>query len=91
MTALVIFTRVPEWAIKFDSAIGNLSYGVYLNQFLVAYLLLLVNETAQEKLGRLNTLEFGLTAAIASTSLAAALYWLVERPVNRLRVRLKSL
>jgi len=74
---------------------GNLRYGIYLNQFLAGYFLLLANEFITSHFGlfqffgRLNQPGFGMASAVASVLLAAILFRLVEHPVDRLRQRLK--
>ncbi len=94
-TLFVVFCKIPAQWERYDALVGNLSYGIYLNQFLAGYFLLLANEIIASSFGlfqffgRLNKGEFGLGSAVVSVLLAALLFRLVEYPVDRLRQRLK--
>ncbi len=90
-TLLVVFSEIKSnfWR-RIDTAIGNLSYGIYLN-----HLLLYFNEKVFEFsgiyrfFGRLNTWVFGMSAIILSFILAILLYWLIELRVEKVRLLLK--
>lgn len=95
-TMLVVFSRIPTGWERYDSLAGNLSYGIYLNQFLAGYVLLLANEYVMQNyglfqfFGRLNRSGFGWASVVVSVLLAAILFHLVEHPIDRMRQRLKS-
>jgi len=96
ITCLVVFSNMPSRFRRYDNMIGNLSYGIYLNQFLVGYLLLFANEKVFNSFGefqyfgRLNTERFGIAAVVLSVTLAAILYRYIESPVDRLRKKIKT-
>jgi peptidoglycan/LPS O-acetylase OafA/YrhL len=71
-----------------DAGAGNLCYGVYLNHFLVAGLLLPLN--LQRFVGETGSLGFGLVVLAGSTVMAGVTYLLVERPFNRVRARVRG-
>ncbi|MCJ7597926.1 MAG: hypothetical protein MUO41_04720 [Methyloceanibacter sp.] len=68
MSALVCFTVVPDRLRRWEARLGDLSYGIYLNHFLVAALLLWIAEAAGRLIfGMYNKPAFGLFAAIGWT------------------------
>jgi peptidoglycan/LPS O-acetylase OafA/YrhL len=90
VTAAVIFSRVPEWFESFDRKLGELSYGIYINHFFVALVLLSIAGAANQPLfGRVNNTYFGLWCILASVMLAWVSYNLVETPINALRARVR--
>jgi peptidoglycan/LPS O-acetylase OafA/YrhL len=90
-SALVCFTVVPEWLRRWESRLGDLSYGIYLNHFAVAAILLWIAEAhGSEVFGRFNKPEFGLWAALACVLMAAATFNLIERPIENLRRKIKG-
>ena len=86
VSALVCFTAVPDGLRRWESRFGDLTYGIYLNHFLVAASLLWIAEAYGAPIfGRYNKPEFGLWTAIVCVFLAFATFHLVERQVERLR------
>jgi peptidoglycan/LPS O-acetylase OafA/YrhL len=71
-----------------DGRAGNLCYGVYLNHFLVAALLLPLD--VQRYVGETGSLGFGLVVVAGSTAMAAVTYLLLERPLDRVRARVRG-
>ena len=72
MTGLVATTRVERLR-RLDTALGNLCYGVYLNHFLVAGLLL--GTGAERYVSRPGTLTFGFVVLAGSLALALLTYY----------------
>ena len=66
---------------RIDDALGNLSYGVFLNHFLVQWMLFD---------GKIATFGAVVAYIAASLAIAALLYWIVERPVLDVRRRLRG-
>jgi hypothetical protein len=87
VTGLVATTHVARWR-AVDKALGNLCYGVYLNHFLVGGLLL--GSGADRYVDRPGTLLFGWVTLAGSLLLATATYFLVERPFDRVRTRVRG-
>ncbi len=79
MVAWLARLRPAAW----DNVAGNLSYGVFLNHYL---LILLLNAWVQRPLGWADAALVGLV----STGLSALSFRLVEQPVLRLRQRLRN-
>lgn len=71
-----------------DTGAGNLCYGIYLNHFFVAGLLLRAGTVPY--LGLPGTLTFGFAVLLGSTALAYVTYRLVERPFDRVRARVRG-
>jgi peptidoglycan/LPS O-acetylase OafA/YrhL len=70
------FSAADEW-------LGNLSYGVFLNHNLVFWLI-------ERSTGRAElNIPLAILGIAVSVGLAAATHWLVERPVLRLRHRIR--
>ena len=87
VAGLVSLTQVKRLR-ALDLGGGNLCYGVYLNHFLVAGLLLRAG--AVPYLGLPGTLPFGLAVLVGSAALAYLTYRLVERPFDRVRARVRG-
>jgi peptidoglycan/LPS O-acetylase OafA/YrhL len=91
VSALVCFTVVPDALRRWESRLGDLTYGIYLNHFFVAAILLWIAEVYGSPIfGRYNKPEFGFWAAILCIVVAIATLHLVERPVERLRRLIKA-
>jgi peptidoglycan/LPS O-acetylase OafA/YrhL len=71
-----------------DAGAGNLCYGVYLNHFLVAALLLPLG--VDRVVGEPGTAGFGLLVLAGSALMAATTYALIERPLDRVRARVRG-
>jgi peptidoglycan/LPS O-acetylase OafA/YrhL len=71
-----------------DTAAGNVCYGIYLNHFFVAGLLLRAGMVPY--LGLPGTMTFGFTVLLGSTALAYATYRVIERPFDRVRARVRG-
>jgi peptidoglycan/LPS O-acetylase OafA/YrhL len=72
LSAVVCLTVVPPWLRRWESKLGNLSYGIYLNHFMVAGLLLwLMEAIGHEVFGFYASAGFGISLAIASSLVAA--------------------
>jgi peptidoglycan/LPS O-acetylase OafA/YrhL len=84
LAALTQVTRLRT----LDVAGGNLCYGVYLNHFLVAGLLMRAGVV--QYVGLPGSLPFGLIVLLGATALAYVTYRLVERPFDRLRARVRG-
>lgn len=87
VAGLVALTKVERLR-ALDVAGGNLCYGVYLNHFLVAGLLL--STGAGRYLGSPGTLAFGVAVLAGSVAMAGLTYLLVERPFDRVRARVRG-
>jgi peptidoglycan/LPS O-acetylase OafA/YrhL len=87
LAGVVSLAHVRKWR-AVDVGAGNLCYGVYLNHFFVAGLLLKAGMVRY--LGLPGTLTFGFTVLFASTALASATYWLIERQFDRVRARVRG-
>ncbi len=87
LTGLVATTRIARLQ-RFDTALGNLCYGVYLNHFLVAGVLLGLG--AERHVPRPGTLIFACAVLVGSLLLATTTYFLVERQFDRVRTRVRS-
>lgn len=96
ITMMMIFTRAEGQLKTLDHKLGELSYGIYVNQFVIAFGMM----WAVEFFGRnynlssifgasYNRLEFGIHAAVFSTFFAYITYHLVEMPVERIRKKLR--
>ncbi len=81
----------PRWFRGVDRRLGDLAYGIFLNHFIAAYVVLILGEEifaasgAFNAFGRVNTAEFGYWTVILSITFAAATLIVVERPLERLR------
>jgi peptidoglycan/LPS O-acetylase OafA/YrhL len=87
LAGLAALTQVTKLR-ALDVAGGNLCYGVYLNHFLVAGLLMRAGMVRY--VGLPGSLPFGLTVLLGATALAYVTYLLVERPFDRLRARVRG-
>jgi peptidoglycan/LPS O-acetylase OafA/YrhL len=87
LAGLAALTQVTKLR-TLDVAGGNLCYGVYLNHFLVAGLLMRAGMVRY--VGLPGSLHFGLTVLLGATALAYVTYRLVERPFDRLRARVRG-
>jgi peptidoglycan/LPS O-acetylase OafA/YrhL len=91
LSAIVCLTVMPERLRRIESRVGDLSYGIYLNHFMVAGLLMWITEAVgREIFGHYSTIGFGLSTIVASSLVAALTFNLVERPVEILRRKLKG-
>jgi peptidoglycan/LPS O-acetylase OafA/YrhL len=91
LSAVVCLTAVPAWLRPWESRIGDLSYGIYLNHLMVAGLLLwLAQAVGSEVFGHYGAISFGVWAIVASSLFAALTFNVIERPVEMLRRRLKT-
>ncbi|HWT94989.1 MAG TPA: acyltransferase, partial [Solirubrobacteraceae bacterium] len=86
----------PRWFVRLDKPAGDLAYGVFINHFVAAALLLVLAEYLQARghglapFGRVNGTEFGVWTAALSLALAGATFLLVERPLERGRSRIRG-
>ena len=87
VTGLVTMTRVVRLQ-RLDKTLGNLCYGVNLNHFLVGGLL--VSLGVDRYFGRSGTLPFGVVVLAGSLALASVTFYLVERPFDRVRTRIRG-
>jgi peptidoglycan/LPS O-acetylase OafA/YrhL len=91
LSAVVCLTVMPQALRRWESRLGDLSYGIYLNHFLVAGLLLWLAETiGGEPFGHYGRPAFVLLVMAACALLATVTFNLVERPVEILRRRIKA-
>jgi peptidoglycan/LPS O-acetylase OafA/YrhL len=89
------------WAVRrggtFDRTLGNLAYGVFIGHFLSALLMLWISEAVYRSTGVFGIFgEPGVTERmwrysfyVAALLGAAALYYGLERPLERVRARLR--
>jgi peptidoglycan/LPS O-acetylase OafA/YrhL len=88
--------RLPGPLATLDRAAGHLAYGVFLSHFVAMFLLFVAAEWIFEAtgtfgvFGRYNRTSFGVWTCVLSTLLAAASFLLVERPIERIRDRVRS-
>jgi peptidoglycan/LPS O-acetylase OafA/YrhL len=87
LAGLVALTAVTKLR-ALDVSAGNLCYGIYLNHFFVAGLLLRAGVVPY--LGLPGTLTFGLAVLLGSTTLAYLTYRVLERPFDRVRARVRG-
>jgi peptidoglycan/LPS O-acetylase OafA/YrhL len=74
-----LFALTSDW--KVDNLLGQLSYPIYLSHVPVIYWVNFVSEGALDK---------GLVATVFTLALSAALYAIVDRPIERIRKRIKQ-
>ena len=82
LTGVVAASRVTRFG-RLDTALGNLCYGVYLNHFLIAGMLVMLG--ASRYFDQPGTLRFGFVVLAGSIALACLTYYGVERPFDRVR------
>lgn len=87
VTALVLLSPAPTLARRVDRIAGNLTYGVYLNHFIVAALIL---PTGLQRMLTAGTVGFGLVIVIGSALLAGLTFALVEWPFERVRAQVRG-
>lgn len=87
LAGIVALAQVKKLRV-FDTNAGNLCYGIYLNHFFVAGLLLRAGTVPY--LGLPGTMTFGFAVLLGSTALAYITYRLVERPFDRVRARVRG-
>lgn len=88
--AVCLMAPLPARLRRLDNAVGNLSYGIYLNHFICAGILLWIAEIlGSDVFGVTNHPGFGWWCAALSIAMAALTYRLVEAPIEALRRRLK--
>ncbi len=91
VSAAVCLTVTPQALKSWEARLGDLSYGIYLNHFLVAGLLLWLAEAiGGEPFGRYGRASFGLVAILACALFAALTFHVVERPIEVLRRKIKA-
>jgi peptidoglycan/LPS O-acetylase OafA/YrhL len=79
--------REPRWS----RTLGDLSYGIYLNHLLTAYLMLYAASLAGFSVfGRIGDVGFGVVAVAMSSAVAFVTLKAVEEPIDRLRQRIKA-
>jgi peptidoglycan/LPS O-acetylase OafA/YrhL len=90
LSAVVCLTAIPASLRRWESRLGDLSYGIYLNHFMVAMILLwLTNILGVEIFGSYNHEAFGWSTMVASSLFAALTFRLIERPIDSLRRKIK--
>lgn len=86
--AVCLMGPLPDRIERISESLGNLSYGIYLNHFICAALLLWAAELyGSDIFGTTLKTEFGLWCAALSIALAAVTYRLIEAPIEGLRRR----
>lgn len=71
--------------------LGNLSFGIYINHFLVAYIVIFIaNKYKLDFFPRLNSYSFGIFVLLLSTLCSYFFYIWLEMPLNRFRSFLKK-
>ncbi len=97
VTMLVVFTSVDGTLKKINDQLGELSYGIYLNQYIIAFIMMLVNAFSARMFNfstvfgaGYNRLEFGIHAAVFSAIAAYITYILIEKNIEKLRKRVGS-
>lgn len=95
LTVVLAQITWPPWLRRIDRAVGDVAYGVFLNHFAAGLLVLTANELVLRErgtfnfFGRLNQPEFGHWTAALSLVIAAAMFILVERPMQAYRDRVR--
>jgi peptidoglycan/LPS O-acetylase OafA/YrhL len=74
-----LFSLSSSWRI--DSALGKLSYPIYLSHIPVIYFVVWANVSALDK---------GVASTLLTLTLSAALYAFIDRPIERVRERIKE-
>jgi peptidoglycan/LPS O-acetylase OafA/YrhL len=88
---LVCLTIVPNWLRQWETRVGDLSYGIYLNHCLVAGILMWIAEASDPHLfGMFKQPQFGISVAVASALVAALTFNVVERPIEVLQRKVKE-
>lgn len=79
LSAVVCLTAIPERLRRWETRIGDLSYGIYLNHLMIAGFLLWIAEAAgREVFGHYGDIGFGISAIIACSLFAALTFNLIE-------------
>jgi peptidoglycan/LPS O-acetylase OafA/YrhL len=92
-TALVIQATRQRRESRVLRRLGDLSYGIYLNHFIVAVVMLAVaNWVGYPVFGRYNggEVNIGLLGLAVASAFAWVTYWLVEHPLERWRGALRG-
>jgi peptidoglycan/LPS O-acetylase OafA/YrhL len=87
VVAAAVMWMKPVRLRSLDTAAGNLSYGVYLNHFLIAALV--ARASAAPYVPPPGTMTFALLVLAASAAGAWVTYQIVERPFDRVRERVR--
>ena len=86
----------PNWFTRIDKYAGDLAYGVFVNHYFAALVLLELNEAIFTRrgsfdfFGRLNQPLFGMWTVVVSIGLAYLTFQLLERPLQRSRDRVRG-
>jgi peptidoglycan/LPS O-acetylase OafA/YrhL len=88
----LVLTNIPKKEPDWSRKLGDLSYGMYLNHFLIAWGFMYVGSFAGLSLfGRMNTPGFGLLGLFFSALFAWITLNTIEEPVEILRRRIKKI
>jgi peptidoglycan/LPS O-acetylase OafA/YrhL len=88
----LVLTNIPKKEPDWSRKLGDLSYGMYLNHFLIAWVFMYVSSLAGLSLfGRMNTPGFGLLGLFFSALFAWITLKTIEEPVEILRRRIKKI
>jgi len=86
---IACFASPSTFFCKVDRRIGDLSYGIYLNHFLIAQCMLSIAEICNFSIfGRVNHTSFGLWAIAFSSIFAFITNQIVEMPIEKIRNKL---
>jgi len=87
----LVLRYMPDDESRWSKALGELSYGIYLNHFLTAWLLMYAGGVVGLSVfGRINTPGFAVVALYVSTAFAWLTYRGVEQPLSAVRRRIRT-
>lgn len=78
---------------KVDKMFGDLSWGIFVSHFFVCFIVLAISDRFLSNLsyfGRYNRSEFGFYVTIFTIMVTAAIYILVEHPIEHLRNKVRG-